>query len=57
MKNNFETGIANLFPNHATFGNVLDELPALARYRAQGHQLTLLDLWVKCSDAYMMVNW
>ena len=40
IKNNFKSGTANLFPNQATFGNVLDEMRALARYRARGHQLT-----------------
>jgi hypothetical protein len=56
IKNNFKAGTAHLFPNQATFGNFLDEMRALGRYRARGHQQTLLDLWGKYSDAYMMVN-
>jgi hypothetical protein len=27
--NNYKAGTANLFPNHAAFGNVLDEMRAL----------------------------
>ncbi len=34
IKNTFKAGAATLFPKHATFGNVLDEMRALARYRA-----------------------
>ena len=30
IKNNFKAGAAQLFPNQATFGNVLDEMRALA---------------------------
>jgi hypothetical protein len=56
IKNNFKAGTAHLFPNQATFRSVLDEMRALARYRARGHQLTLSDLWGKYSDAFMMVN-
>ncbi len=41
IKNNLKAGTGNLLPNHATFRNVLDEMRALARYRARGHQQTL----------------
>jgi len=56
IKNNFKAGAAQLFPNQATFGNVLDEMRALAKERTRGHQLTLSVLWGKYTDAYMMVN-
>jgi hypothetical protein len=42
IKDNFKAGTANLFPNQATFRNNVDEMRALARYRARGHQLTYL---------------
>ena len=56
IKNNFKAGAAQLFPNQATFENVLDEMRALAKDRTRGHQLTLSVLWGKYTDAYMMVN-
>ena len=37
IKNNFKAGAAQLFPNQATFGNVLDEMRALAKDRTRGH--------------------
>ena len=38
IKNNFKAGAAQLFPNQVAFGNVLDEMRALAKERTRGYQ-------------------
>jgi hypothetical protein len=44
IQNSLKAGTADMFPNQATFGNVMDEMSALARFWAQVHRLMMCDL-------------